>query len=213
MFRRFFLRGLAALLLCLSPAAQARALPTIGTLNITGAVSVTPTSLDFQPPPGPFPAVVTVGPGSTGVFAAAPPGTQGVILDTSYIAGAAATAQPGFLTLALFPGMAFDLTALEAGAFKSTRCGASRPAAGQTCTPAGTALSLLNTSDHSCSVSISLRGNFRSVTGEEAPYAGVLTFQFADRNFQQLLAEVAAGGSSPTTTFSASFAPAEQPQQ
>ena len=210
MFRRFFLQGLAALLLCLFSAAQARAVAIEGTLNITGAVRVTPTSLDFQPPLGSSPGTVTVGHGSTGVFAAAPPGTQGFILDTPYMAGAAATAQPGFLTLALFPGMAFDLMSLDAGLFKATRCGASRPAAGQTCTPAGTALSLVNTTDHSCSVSVSLRGNFRSVTGEETPYAGVITFQFADRNFQQLLAGFAAGDF-PTTTFSASFAPAEQP--
>jgi hypothetical protein len=147
------------------------------------------------------------GDGGTGVFAAAAPGTTGLILDTPYAAG---TEQPGFLTLALFPGTAFDLTSLEAGLFKSTRCGASRPAAGQTCTPAGTALSLVNTSGHSCSVSVSLRGIFRSATGEETPYAGVITFQFADRNFQQLLAGFAAGDF-PTTTFSASFAPAEQP--
>ena len=109
MFRRFFfLQGLAALLLCLSSAAQARAVTTEGTLNITGAVSVTPTSLD------------------------------------------------------------------------------------------------------SCSVSVSLRGNFRNSLGEETPYAGVITFQFADRNFQQLRAGFAAGDF-PTTTFSASFSPAEQP--
>ena len=207
MYRRFFLHGLAALFLCLSSAAQARAVPTEGTLNITGSVRVTPTSLDFLPPLGGGVGFVEVGAGSTGVFAAAPLGTQGTILDIPYAAGAA---QPGFLTLALFPGMTFDLTALDAGLFKSARCGASRPAAGQTCTPAGTALSMVNTSDHSCSVSVSLRGNFRSVTGEESPYAGVITFQFADRNFQQLLAGFPAGDF-PTTTFSASFAPAEQP--
>lgn len=209
MIRRFFfLQSLAALLLCLCSAAQVGAFPIEGTLNITGAVSVTPTSLDFQPPLGPSPGTVTVGYGSTGVFAAAPPGTQGVILDIPYTAGA--TAQPGFLTIALFPGTTFDLTALEAGFFKSTKCGASRPAAGQTCTPEGTALNLLNTSDHSCSVSISLRGNFRNSLGEEAPYVGVITFQFADRNFQQFLAGFPAGDF-PTTTFSASFAPVEQP--
>jgi hypothetical protein len=206
MHRRFFLRGLAALILCLSPAAQARAVSTSGTLNVTGAVRVTPTSFDFLPPLGAGVGVVEVGPGSTGVFAAAL-GASGQILDIPYAAG---TAQSGFLTLAAFPGMTFDLTALEAGVFKSTRCAAGRPAAGQTCTPEGTALSLVNTSDHSCSASIGLRGNFRSVTGEETPYAGVITFQFADRNFQQLLAGFAAGDF-PTTTFSASFAPAEQP--
>ena len=70
---------------------------------------------------------------------------------------------------------------------------------------------MVNTTDHGCSVSVGLRGNFRSSSGEEAPYVGAITFQFADRNFQQLLAEVAAGGSSPTTTFSASFSPAGQP--
>jgi hypothetical protein len=41
MFRRFFLQGLAALLLCLSSDAQARAAATEGTLDINGAVSVT----------------------------------------------------------------------------------------------------------------------------------------------------------------------------
>ena len=211
MFRRSFLRGIAALLLCLSMGAQARAVPVDGALNVTGSVLVTPTSLDFLPqsPLEGGVGFVEVGAGSTGVFAILPFGTQGLILDTPYAAG---TAQPGFLTLALFPGMAFDLTSLESGVFKSTRCGAGRPAAGQTCTPAGTALSLVNTTDHSCAVFISLRGNFRSATGEEAPYAGVITFQFADRNFQRLLAGFAAGDF-PVTTFSASFAPAGQPQQ
>ena len=206
MFRRFFLQGLAALLLGLSSAAQARAVPIDGTLNVTGVVRVTPTSLDFRQVLGPVLGTVTVGPGSTGTFAGAS-GTQGQILNIPYAAG---TAQPGFLTLAAFPGLVFDLTELDAGVFKSTRCGASRPAAGQTCTPEGTALSLVNTSDHSCTASIGLRGNFRSVTGEETPYAGVITFQFADRSFQQLLAGFPAGDF-PLTTFSASFAPAEQP--
>ena len=206
MFRRFFLYGVAALLLCLSPAAQARAVPPSGTLDITGSVRVTPTSLDFLPPLGGGAGSVIVGPTGTGFFAGAS-NTSGQILDIPYAAGGA---QPGFLTLAAFPGLVFDLTSFEAGAFKSTRCGASRPAAGQTCTPAGTALSLVNTSDHSCAVFISLRGDFRSVTGEVTPYAGVITFQFADRNFQQLLAGFAAGDF-PVTTFSASFAPAEQP--
>ena len=208
MFRRFFLQGLVALLLCISSAAQTLAVPTEGTLNITGAVSVTPTSLDFLPPLGGGVGFVEVGPTGTGVFAAAL-GTSGQILDTPYASGAA---QPGFLTLTALPGMTFDLTAPEAGVFKSTKCGVSRPAAGQTCTPGGTALSLVNTSDHSCSASISLRGHFRNSSGEETPYAGVITFQFADRNFQQLLAGFAAGDF-PTTTFSASFAPAKPPQQ
>jgi hypothetical protein len=204
MFRRFFLQGIAALLLCLSMGAQARAVPVVGTLDVTGAVRVTPTSLDFLPPVGGGGGVVNVGPTSTGLFAPIS-GTQGQVLDIPYAAG---SAQPGFLTA----GAAFDLTALEAGAFKSTKCAASRPAAGQTCTPEGTALSLVNTTDHSCSVSVSLRGNFRISSGEETPYAGVITFQFADRNFQQLLAGFAAGDF-PVTTFSASFAPAGQPQQ
>jgi hypothetical protein len=210
MFRRFFfLRGLAALILCLSPAAPARAVPPSGTLNITGSVRVTPTSLDFLPPLGEGVGFFEVGAGSTGVFAPLSPGTQGVLLDTSYAAG---TAKPYFLSVSGII-LSFDLTSLDPGIFKSTRCDAGRPAAGQTCTPAGTALSLVNTSDHSCSATVSLRGILRSATGEEeTPYAGVITFQFVDRNFQQLLAGFAAGDF-PETTFSASFAPAEQPQQ
>ena len=208
MFRRIFLQGLVALFLCVCSTAQAQALATHGTLDITGAVSVTPQSLDFIPPLGAGAGIVQVGSTGTGIFATAL-GTSGQILDIPYAAG---VAQPGLLTLAVFPAMTFDLTVLEAGAFKSTKCSATRSAAGQTCTPAGSALNLINTSDRSCSVSISLRGNFREVTGEETPYAGVITFQFADRNFQQLLAGFAAGDF-PMTTFSASFSPAELPQQ
>ena len=206
MFRRIYLQGLAALFLCVCSTAQGQAIATQGTLNITGAVSVTPQSLDFIPPLGSGVGTVQVGSTGTGIFATAL-GTSGQILDIPYAPGAT---QPGFLTLAAVPGMTFDLTMLEAGAFKSTKCSSNRPAAGQTCTPAGSALSLVNTSDHSCSVSISLSGNFRNATGDESPYVGVITFQFADRNFQQLLAGFAAGDF-PVTTFSASFAPAEQP--
>lgn len=209
MYRRFFVHGLAALLLCFSTTARARAIPTFGTLDVTGAVRVTPTSLDFVLPLGGGFGLVEVGPTGTGLFAAAPVGSTGQILDLPYAAGAA---QSGFLTLAAYPGMVFDLTALEPGVFKGAKCDANRAAAGQICTPAGTALSLLNTSDHSCSVAIRLRGNFRNSLGEESPYAGVITFQLADRSFQQLLAGFAAGDF-PMTTFSASFAPTEPPQQ
>lgn len=202
MFRRIFLQSLVALFLCVCSTAQAQAVATQGTLNITGAVRVTPQSLDFVLPLEFGVGTVQVGPTGTGIFVIAS-GTLGQITDIPYAAGAT---QPGFLTLVALPDLTFDLTQLEGGAFKSTKCSANRPAAGQTCTPAGSALSLVNTSDHSCSVSISLRGNFRTVTGDETPYAGVITFQFADRNFQQLLAGFAAGDF-PTTTFSASFAP------
>lgn len=207
MYRRFFVHGIAALMLCLSSVAQARTVPTVGTLNITGAVRVTPTSLDFLPPVGAPVGSIQVGPTGTGIFVLAL-GTLGQIRDIPYGAGGA---QSGFLTLSALPGMTFDLTALEAGVFRSTKCNSNRPAAGQTCTPEGTALNLLNTSDHSCSASISVRGNFRNSLGEESPYAGVISFQFADRNFQQLLAAFPAGDF-PETTFSASFAPTEPPQ-
>ena len=207
MYRRFFVYGLAALLLCFSSPARARTVSTFGTLDVTGAVRVTPTSLDFIWPLGSGVGSVQVGPSSTGLFLAAS-GLSGQILDIPYAAG---TAQAGFLTFPALPGTTFDVTELEAGGFRSTKCGASRPAAGQTCTPTGTALNLLNTTDHSSSVSISVRGNFRDSFGEESPYTGVITFQFADRNFQQLLAGFAAGDF-PMTTFSASFSPTEPPQ-
>jgi hypothetical protein len=205
MYRRFFLHGLAVLLLCLFSVEHARAIPAVGTLNITGTVSVTPTLLDFQPPPGTSVGTVVSGYGNTGSFAAAvPSGTSGLIMDIPYTAG---VARESFLTIG---GFAFDLTSLEAGAFRPARCSASRPAAGQTCTPEGTALTLVNTTDHSCSVSLNLRGTFRGSLGEETPYVGVITFQYADRNLQQLVADLAAGGSLPPTAFSAHFAPAEQ---
>jgi hypothetical protein len=206
MFRRIFLQSLVALFLCVCSTAHAQTVATQGTLDITGSVRVTPTSLDFILPFELGVGVIQVGPTGTSIFAIAS-GTPGQILDIPYAAG---TTQPGLFTLVALPDLTFDLTELEAGAFKSTKCWASRPAAGQTCTPAGSALSLVNTSDHSCSVSISLRGNFRNATGGQSLYAGVITFQFADRNFQQLLAGFPAGDF-PTTTFSASFAPAEQP--
>jgi hypothetical protein len=207
MNRRYFVHGLAVVLLCLSSDARARTIPTFGTLDVTGAVRVTPTSLDFIWPLESGVGTFEVGPTGTGFFAAAG-GTNGQILDIPYTAG---SAQPGFLTFIYFPGTTFDLTALEPGVFRSTKCGASRPASGQTCTPAGTALSLLNTSDHSCSVSIGLRGNFRNSLGEESPYVGLITFQLADRNYQQLLAGFAAGDF-PMTTFSGSFAPTDTQQ-
>ena len=206
MFRKIFLQGLVVLLLCLCSNAQAQSVALQGNLNLTGAVRITPTSLEFPPTAWSPVGVVNVGAGSTGVFAPlAALATQGFILNIPYTAGAA---QPGFLSA----GFVFDLTALQAGVFKSAKCEAGKPAAGQICTPEGTALSLVNTTDHSCSVSISLRGNFRNSSGEQTPYVGVITFQFADRNFQQLLAGFPAGDF-PTTTFSASFAPAELPQQ
>jgi len=52
---------------------------------------------------------------------------------------------------------------------------------------AGTAFNFLNTTANSSSVTITVRGNFRNVTPDLTPYAGVVTFQFAGQSLQEVL--------------------------
>jgi hypothetical protein len=181
--------------------AQAGATPVTGILNIAGAVSVSSSTIDFAPPGGGL-GTFDITFGSTGTFAPLI-GTMGSIRDLPNAPGA--TNLLGFLTFAANPTIRFDLTSIDAGVFSSALCGAPA-AAGQTCTPPGSLFNLSNTSATSSAVSATVRGVFVNMaTGETSPYIGVFTTQFANMNYQQLLATTASGGS-VTASYSGNFA-------
>lgn len=188
------------------------AVPITGTVNIAGAVGLGATTIDFRLPIGlPAGQFTVTETGNTESFI--PLGsTTGSILDLNV------TSQPvgqdfflpGFLTFAGAPNVRFDLTYIEPGVFPSASCGLA-PAPGQTCTPApfpnGTPnpFNLVNTSIDSSVASFNVRGRVvNTATGEGSVFSGTFSTQFADKSYQELLADVRAGMTIPTS-YSASL--------
>lgn len=203
--RAFFLCLLTTAFLAIG-AGEARADPVTGIVQISGAVNVTGTTIDFLPPTGPPSGSFTVTLGSTGTFLPLT-NTTGAILDVTGAAGP--TNVPNFLTFAAAPGLRLNLTFISPGVFSSAQC-AAPPAPGQTCTPVGSIYNLSNTSATSSTASVFVQGTFVSPTGETTPYQGVFTTQFSNMNYQQVLATITAGGTI-NASYSANFSPTGAP--
>ena len=111
-----------------------------------------------------------------------------------------------FMTFAAAPNITFTLNFLLAGFDGAAGCTATPPAAGQVCTPNApdqSPFNLQNLSTSSSSASFQFLGTeVDSSTGQTIGITGTFTTPFTTLNFQQVLAEVAAG-TPVVTSFSA----------
>src|SRR5574338_621966 len=198
--------GVAAALALLP--SWAGAVPITGELSITGSLVLGSDSIDFVPAGGGS-GSFTVGPPASGSFAALA-GTSGALkdLDAATEAVGAALSLSAFMTFAAAPNVSVTLSSIEPGVFGSASCFAP-PAAGQTCTVAGSsgyppALSFVNTRTGT-TFSFDVTGQaIDSSTGEVTNLSGAFTAQVAGLSFQQVPAALASGGS-VGATYSASF--------
>jgi hypothetical protein len=102
--------------------------------------------------------------------------------------------------------MSLTLTEVFPGSFTSAQCGLA-PAAGQICTPPGSAFNLVNFSDTTSSVSFEVTGNaVDSKTGDTTPFVGIFSSQFTVP-YQTLLAALAVNGGTGnySSSYSATF--------
>lgn len=186
-----------------------------GTVAISGGVVVTSTSMlpgDIMFANNTFtltPAITQLG----GFVALA--GTSGTIQN---ITSAMEPTDPpdttnlnvtDFMTFSAAPNITFTLNFLEAGFDGVAGCTATPAAAGQVCTPAPpitadqSPFNLQNLSTSSSSASFQIIGTeVDSSTGQTIGLTGTFTTPFTTMNFQQVLAEIAAG-TPVVTSFSA----------
>ena len=179
----------------------ASATPVTGILSIVGNVALTKDTTSF---PDLMPGTNGVVGVSSGDFASLS-GTAAILLtlDKTVDPVGAPISLPDFVTLTAAPDIVLNLTKIDFGIFTSASCGAA-PAVGQLCTPTGTEFNFINTPSGSIA-SFSVEGvATRISTGEETPFQGDFTFQFAGIPYQNVLAALAAGGT-VSGTYSASF--------
>jgi hypothetical protein len=171
-------------------------------LNISGAVSVGRTTIDWLTLPGG--GQFTVNPSSTGSFAG-DIGNSGDAknLDVTKQPVGVAFLLPNFLTLT---GFSFDLNFIEPGIFPSTDC-SSTATPGQVCTPnfppPKSPFNLINTPT-GAAVSLSVKGSVREDGGKPQGFVGIYTTQFVGMNFQTLLLTIQNGGT-VNASYSANF--------
>jgi hypothetical protein len=182
----------------------ANAIPISGELNTTGSVRFSASAIDFLPLAG-----------GTGVFAIDPftqtgffvplAGTTGAVgdLDAATHPVGVAFSDPLWLTFAAQPTVSFTLQLLSAGVFSAAQCGLPA-AAGQTCTPSGSAFNLSNLTASSSVLSFAVKGVAVGTAGEETAFTGVFTAQFASSSYQAVLATLQGGGT-VQSTYSATF--------
>ncbi|HTF36654.1 MAG TPA: PEP-CTERM sorting domain-containing protein [Myxococcota bacterium] len=217
MSKRFLLAGLAC---AASIFGSAPALATLisGTMQLAGNLTVGPTFLNFCNTAGPCPVAPGnwnppgIGTGDLSTPYADDP-NGGLLANLNNVNAPVGTLLPGngilFLTFAPsgalpVPDIQFFLTELFAGVGGTASCGAA-PAPGQTCTPAGSALTFLNSPGDNSSATISAVGLARrNSTDEFDSLQMVFTTQF-NAPFQSVLASLASAGS-VTSTYSVSFA-------
>lgn len=203
----------ALLALPLVAPAPARASEIItGVLNTTGTALISLGTIGFLE--NSF-TINSPGGAQQGGFTALA-GTTGTISDiTNPPDGTGPVNKPLFMTFAFSPHISFYLTFLAPGINGAAGCATTPAAAGQICTPNlpnQSPYNLQNTSATSSTASFSVSGvEVDDTTGEIAPFVGIFSTQFANLNYQQVLAAVLAGGT-VTTSFSAQFAVTAVPE-
>jgi len=193
-------RGLVFLGLLTVAAGSMQADAVSGTLKATGlTVSLGPGwAVEFLPANS---ANFIITAGSTGTFAPLVT-TSGKINDFTAIPGP--SVQTNFVTFTSVPNLSFTLESISPGVFGSADCNAP-PAAGQTCTPPGTAFNLTNTSLDTGTVSFTIRGTASDGTGTPSSFEGIINASFSGATYQDLLANVANGTFFTARAASASF--------
>src|SRR5664279_3166748 len=198
--------GLTCTALAILPTV-AMASPVNGTLQLGGTLAVATASISFCPnsvpcsaAPGNWNAPGTGTGDLANPYANDPNG--GLITNLNSVNAPVGTVLPGngllFLTFSPSaalpaPDIEFFLTTLLAGVGGTAACGAA-PAPGQTCSPSGSALSLVNGAGSTSSATINIQGNARRVsTGEFDSLQMAFSSQF-NFPFQTLLSVLGAGG-------------------
>jgi hypothetical protein len=200
----------------------AMAIPISGSATWTGVLTLTSGGvLSFCPPvtptQTPCPAVSGGPPGwnvpGSGTLDLAPyasdpaGGTITSLSSATNPVGVTLATPTLFMSFAPSPGVgdiSFFMQTVFAGVGGSGSCGAA-PAAGQTCTPAGSAVTFVNVAGGNSSATISMQGFARHASdgpgfATATPLQYIFTFQF-NKSFQAVLADLAAG--SITSTYSA----------
>ena len=166
--------------------------PLAGRLGLgEGTVAVSTAGTDFSP--AGVGGTFTVGGASTGTFAALK-GISGVIKDLSALAQPVGTPilLADFVSLASAPDVHFNATLVSPGAFGSSQCFA--PAAvGQTCSPPGSPLQLVNTPT-GVAASYSVSGTVTAPGVAPATFNATFSTQFAGTTIQTLLSTIGVGG-------------------
>jgi hypothetical protein len=177
----------------------AQAAPITGMANIAGNVSVTFTSINFNPS-----FVNTVGAMETGSFSGL---TGGTIMSLTGGPATGATNIPNFamFTTGVATPVVFNLTNIAAGVGTLAACGSS--AVGSVCTPTGSPFTLVQLTSSTVVATLQLDGE--AYTGSAAtgtsPTTAVFSTQLvAPGTIPTVLAQLAAGGVSGIT-YSASF--------
>jgi len=177
----------------------AQAAPITGMANIAGNVTVTSTSINFNPS-----FVNTTGAMETGSFSGL---MGGSIMSLTGGPVTGATNIPGFamFTTGVATPVVFDLTTISPGVGTVAGCGSA--ALGSICTPTGSPFTLVQLTSSTVLASLQLNGN--AYTGSAAtgttPTTAVFSTQLAvPGTIPAVLAQLAAGGVSGIT-YSASF--------
>jgi hypothetical protein len=201
---------------CFVGVTGAQATPVFGNFSASGgALGLTSTTMDFLTLPGfipgPAPGNFVVSPSVTGSFVGRV-GETATIKDIPSPMGGPISIL-NFIVMPNAPAITFHLTFIDFGLFTAANCG-SAPAAGQVCTPPGSAFNFMNTSVNSSTLSFNVRGltNFLATPADISQFSGVFTTQFSDMSYQAVLATLAAGGS-VTSSWSASFTVVGGPAQ
>jgi len=205
----------------------ATANPVTGTLQLTGTITIGSTTFNFcnagsacPPAPGNW-NIPGIGTGDlANPYANDPNG--GTITNLTSVNAPVGTLLPanGLLFLTFIPSVAlaapdiqFYLTKLLAGVGGTASCAAA-PAAGQTCTPSGSALTFLNVAGGTSTATISIQGKSRRISTNEFDTLDVVVSTQFPFSFQTVLAVLGGGGSvfsSYVSTYTASNGSAVAP--
>jgi hypothetical protein len=157
------------------------------TLNVTGSMTISSSSISFNGP-------VTAIPVINGVFSSINPGTLGTFSSLSIANQPLGTFSP--YTFGAIGGFTLDLTSIYAGSFPSANC---LQAGTLTCTPTSSGyLSALNLQNTATGMALSFSGA-GTVTGPGIvgswPFQALFSAQFSGITFQQFLNDIQTQGS------------------
>jgi hypothetical protein len=201
--RQFWLAGVIASLLAVPVAAT----PITGVLNVSGAVQISGSTFDFLPLGGDE-GIILLDLFTQSGFYVALAGTTGDVgdIDTTTQPVGVPFTTPLWLTFAAAPGASFELQFINPGVFGMADCFAA-PAAGQTCTPPGSALNLTNTSGSDSVAFFTVSGIAHGTAGETTPFNGTFTIPSTGQNLQSIV-----GGTPIEASFAANFIVTEIPE-
>jgi len=184
------------------------AAPIVGTFNIAGTITVTPTTITWTLNDPPFTAdKATIGPGGTGGFAGLG-GTTVTIHDLNNATepvGVSFPSQP-FISFDAGPSLpTLNINFIFGGIYNASQCGTLPAAVGQTCTTPGSPFNFVNNPPPPpLGPQATATFVFMGITSDGLEnWQGNFTSQFTVP-YQSVLAQLASTGS-VTNTFSASF--------